>query len=76
MSKYWLGSFVVFQGIRGTIVKEPNYIGDRQRGVKYDLMHPTDGFVNHILKLSLVFSRYDRVRCRHQEWSRGPYWPY
>ena len=50
VSKYWLGSFVVFQGIRATIVKEPDYIGDRQRGVKYDLMHPTDGFVNHILK--------------------------
>ena len=50
VSKYWLGSFVVFQGIRATIVKEPNYIGDRQSGGQVRLMHLTDGFVNHILK--------------------------
>ena len=25
-------------------------VGDQQRGVKYDFMHPTDGFVHHMSK--------------------------
>ena len=30
----------------------------------------------YVFKMKPGISLYDRVRCRHQKRSRGPYWPY